>query len=505
MGRSAVRAGVQGDWRRRIAPLDGGDDKSVLRSEGPMLRTLTSPRFAYAAVLLWALVFRVWGGRGLAGAPSLPMGPVNPDYDFQYEPVDAAAVRRTLQARLDALPVTGTSFEYLPRSAVEDRIRTDGALIDYDECGRGLSKPQAYVGILSGDGVEYLGGMMALMQSLKDTGTKRELVLVVTDTVSETSRCVFRAMGVTVVELGRAVHNPNCKDSPGERLESSTVSSSYKPCGRIAHNYNKVTVFGLAQYDRVVYMDADVMVKENIDELFCTVGLGVGIMSHDKVSPQSGSGGDGGSVGIEAWEAQQKKRVTLRSGISSAVGGLMGRVVSPLINPLLDTRRAEIFNSGLMALTPSRGLFEDMIEKSAHLKSYNRGDQGFMATYFDREEAVYGLEPLCRGCYNLKNSKADSCPDGYIGELTHGGVAGSATKVVHHMDQPKPWRSMEEAQGKSDCWGQALALWKDKIDRGLDWYDRAYASGQCTGEPADFSALLSSRKKKTKKSNSFET
>ena len=503
MERSAVKGRAQADWRRRIAPLDGDDERSALKSEGVMLRTVTSPKFAYLAVLLWLLVQRVWGSVSRPSSAALGVS-LDPNADFKYYPIDAAEVRRKLHAKLDALPVTDTTFEYLPRTSVEDRIPTDGAVFDYDECGRGLAKPQAYVGILSGDGVEYLGGMMALMQSLKDTGTKRELALVVTDTVSETTRCVFRAMGVVVVELAKAVHNPNCKDSPGERLDNSKVVAG-KPCGRIAHNYSKVTIFGLSQYDRIVYMDADVMVKENIDELFCTTGLAVGIMSHDsstvrkspsfrKTAENTNSAKDGRF--IDKWEAEQHRTVSIRSGISMAIGGLFEQGRKYLVNPLLFGKREEIFNSGLMVLTPSRGLFEDMIEKSAYLKSYNRGDQGFIATYFHQADAPYGLEPVCRGCYNLKNSKSDSCPAGYIGELRDGGTAGSSAKVIHFMDQPKPWRSMESSEGKSQCWGHALALWKDKIARGLDWYDEAYESGQCSasGDPADFTEILSSHK-----------
>jgi inositol phosphorylceramide glucuronosyltransferase 1 len=84
----------------------------------------------------------------------------------------------------------------------------------------------------------------------------------------------------------------------------------------------KLVIFNLTQYDKLVFLDADALVLRDLSDLF-----------------------------------------------------RCGAFCAAFINPCH-------FNSGLMLVTPSTPLFNDMIQKLPTLPSYDGGDQGFLNAYF---------------------------------------------------------------------------------------------------------------------------
>lgn len=98
---------------------------------------------------------------------------------------------------------------------------------------------------------------------------------------------------------------------------------------RFVATYSKLNVFRLDFLSRVVYLDGDTVVRKNIDDLF--------------------DGDDFAAV---------------------PDAGL--------------ARPSKIFNSGVFAATPSRDLFEQMLEALEELESYDGGDQGFLNSFFSQ-------------------------------------------------------------------------------------------------------------------------
>jgi lipopolysaccharide biosynthesis glycosyltransferase len=98
-------------------------------------------------------------------------------------------------------------------------------------------------------------------------------------------------------------------------------------------NLNKLKIFGWAEYERVVFIDADCIVKGSIEELF---------------------------------------KLPKEVEFAAAPDGW------PQIE--VDSR----FNSGFMFFTPSQGLFENMISKLADKKYHDpkEGDQQFLQNYW---------------------------------------------------------------------------------------------------------------------------
>ena len=97
--------------------------------------------------------------------------------------------------------------------------------------------------------------------------------------------------------------------------------------GRFEFTFSKLGVFALTFLDRGVYLDADTVVLDGLDELFDRDGF--------SAAPDFGF-----------------------------------------------TLHREVFNSGVFAFTPDADVFRDMMAKNGTLESYDGGDQGFLNSYF---------------------------------------------------------------------------------------------------------------------------
>lgn len=107
---------------------------------------------------------------------------------------------------------------------------------------------EAYVTLLYGD--EFVLGVRVLGKSLRDTGTRRDMVVLVSDGVSEYSRKLLQADGWIVNRI-TLLANPN----------------QVRP-KRFWGVYTKLKIFNMTDYKKVVYLDADTIVVKSIEDLF---------------------------------------------------------------------------------------------------------------------------------------------------------------------------------------------------------------------------------------------
>jgi Glycosyl transferase family 8/Alpha-2,3-sialyltransferase (CST-I) len=164
----------------------------------------------------------------------------------------------------------------------------------------------AYVTVVSGP--NYHHGVRALANSLRRVSSIPLLAL----STSDADQAALTASGIHVIDVPEIV-NPNRT----RRIQA-----------RFATTYTKLNVFRLDFLDRLVYLDGDTVVLQNIDELFAGVDFAA--------APDAG----------------------------------------------LDRANGKIFNSGVFAVTPSHELFQSLLDRLQNTASYDGGDQGFLNNIF---------------------------------------------------------------------------------------------------------------------------
>ncbi|KAL1546970.1 UDP-glucuronate:xylan alpha-glucuronosyltransferase 2 isoform X2 [Salvia divinorum] len=164
-------------------------------------------------------------------------------------------------------------------------------------------KREAYVTVLHSS-ESYVCGAITLAQSLARTQTQRDLILLLDTSISEPARAALKRAGWTLRFIKR-IRNP--------RAEKNSYNE---------YNYSKFRLWQLTNYDKVIFIDADIIVLRNIDILF-------------HFPQMSATGND-----------------------------------------------AHIFNSGIMVIEPSNCTFRMLMRRRKEIISYNGGDQGFLNEIF---------------------------------------------------------------------------------------------------------------------------
>ncbi|KAL6552597.1 Inositol phosphorylceramide glucuronosyltransferase 1 [Orobanche hederae] len=107
---------------------------------------------------------------------------------------------------------------------------------------------EAYVTLLYGD--EFLLGVRVLGKSIRDTGSTKDMVALVSDGVSDYAKKLLQLDG-WIVKTISLLENPNQVHPK-----------------RFWGVYTKLKIFNMTNYKKVVYLDADTIVVKNIEDLF---------------------------------------------------------------------------------------------------------------------------------------------------------------------------------------------------------------------------------------------
>ncbi|KAI0496151.1 hypothetical protein KFK09_022458 [Dendrobium nobile] len=162
---------------------------------------------------------------------------------------------------------------------------------------------EAYATILHSED-EYVCGAIVAARSIRLTGSTRDLVILVDETISSRYKNGLEAAGWKIKKIKR-IRNPKAaKDAYNE------------------WNYSKFRLWQLTEYDKIIFIDADLLVLRNIDFLF--------------TMPEISATGNNGTL----------------------------------------------FNSGVMVIEPSNCTFKLLMEHINDIKSYNGGDQGYLNEIF---------------------------------------------------------------------------------------------------------------------------
>jgi glycogenin len=233
---------------------------------------------------------------------------------------------------------------------------------------------RAYATLLSTE--TYLPGVLALHESLRRTGTPYPLMVAVSANLPADVEPPMWQAGILVRRI------PESTAIPREMIENN---------GHWGYTFDKVHLFGLVEFSKLVYVDSDMMVISNIDELF------------DKPH---------------------------MSGVPA------GRLVHP------DWIR---LNGGLLVIEPQEQLADRIfatlpqaLEEVAALGNTASGDQDLLNAYYPAWRNTPELE-LDQG-YNMFQCYLDihiekhgyRLPDDKTG-------TGPPVKIVHFIGPRKPW------------------------------------------------------------------
>ncbi|KAF8026500.1 hypothetical protein BT93_F3091 [Corymbia citriodora subsp. variegata] len=162
---------------------------------------------------------------------------------------------------------------------------------------------EAYATILHSAHI-YVCGAITAAQSIRMAGSTRDLVILVDETISDYHRKGLAEAGWKIHTIQR-IRNPKAeRDAYNE------------------WNYSKFRLWQLTDYDKIIFIDADMLILRNIDFLFEMPEI-------------------------------------------SATGN-----------------NATLFNSGVMVVEPSNCTFQLLMDHINEIESYNGGDQGYLNEIF---------------------------------------------------------------------------------------------------------------------------
>ncbi|KAF3778502.1 putative UDP-glucuronatexylan alpha-glucuronosyltransferase 3 [Nymphaea thermarum] len=167
----------------------------------------------------------------------------------------------------------------------------------------GNMRREAYATILHSAHI-YVCGAIAAAQSIRFSGSTRDLVILVDETITEHHKSGLEAAGWQIRTIQR-IRNPKAEQDAYNEW-----------------NYSKFRLWQLTDYDKIIFIDADLLILRNIDFLF------------------------------------EMPEIT-------AIGN-----------------NATLFNSGVMVIEPSNCTFQLLMDHINDIESYNGGDQGYLNEIF---------------------------------------------------------------------------------------------------------------------------
>ncbi|KAH8845881.1 hypothetical protein MCOR27_006920 [Pyricularia oryzae] len=280
--------------------------------------------------------------------------------------------------------------------------------------------------------LDYLPGLLTLDHALRKHKSKYPLVALYTDTFPESGRTALASRGIAAQRI--------------EYLLPTKSSRDYSEDPRFYDCWSKLTPFSLEQYDRVVQLDSDMLVLQNMDEL----------MEMELDAPE-----------VSAAGGPDSKRVFAAS--YACVCNPLKRAHYPKDwvpeNCAFTTQHGEpdkaqvegadpakvplpILNGGLQVVNPSRVLFQQIVEHMENnAASLDFADQSLLSElYKDRWVALPYV-------YNaLKTLRWPGVHDAIWRD--------DKVKNVHYILTPNPWDQLD-AEGNTKSEEETMGWWAD--------------------------------------------
>ncbi|KAG5236237.1 galactinol synthase family protein [Salix suchowensis] len=270
----------------------------------------------------------------------------------------------------------------------------------------GYSK-RAYVTFLAGNG-DYVKGVVGLAKGLRKVKSAYPLVVAMLPDVPEDHREILRSQGCIVREI-EPIYPPE---------NHVQFAMAY-----YVINYSKLRIWNFEEYSKMMYLDADIQVFENIDHLFDTQdGYFYAVMD---------------CFCEKTWSHSPQYSVTWPAEMGSP---------PPLY-----------FNAGMFVFEPSRLTYEGLLETLQITPPTPFAEQDFLNMYFQK---TYKPIPLL---YNLVLAMLWRHPEN---------VEVDKVKVVHYCAAgSKPWRytGKEANMDREDIKKLVARWWEIYNNESLDF------------------------------------
>ncbi len=179
-----------------------------------------------------------------------------------------------------------------------------------------IEQNKAFISILATD--YYLPGLLVLDSSLKSVCSRYPLHVLLTPTISKGTIDILNMNSISHSTITQKINNPT--DLPVDHRWFST--------------YSKLAIFDQVNYKKIVYLDADMLVLLNVDDLFMCPHMS-----------------------------------------ATNAGGML---------PQKTHRRHKNLNSGLIVIEPSHTLFTDMMSKIGKIEE--------LKTHVDNSMPIHGSD-----------------------------------------------------------------------------------------------------------------
>lgn len=114
---------------------------------------------------------------------------------------------------------------------------------------------KSYITLLNND--DYLIGVLGLNESLKQVQSRYPLTVAITKDVSLKSKQILNNNNIKTVEI--------------EKMKIPDLIKAKNLKGEFSHwnnTFDKLKIFELIQFDKLVFLDSDMYIRKNIDKLF---------------------------------------------------------------------------------------------------------------------------------------------------------------------------------------------------------------------------------------------
>jgi len=213
----------------------------------------------------------------------------------------------------------------------------------YENWNNTTGNKNAYLIMLTSEGDQidlyyiYTSAVVYRLLHKEEIRTKRtdvDVVVMVTEDVADWKLRGFHNLGAVVKRVNKIKMDENAN-------------------GRWANCYTKLNMFQMTEYETIIYLDADLYIKKNIDELFD--------IAND---------------------------VRNKTGRNDFFGAVTDGPISENFN---NRERKGMLNAGLLVLTPEIDLYNDLMKLAPQKKLYDKQfmEQGLLSYYYSDDNNLF--------------------------------------------------------------------------------------------------------------------
>lgn len=232
----------------------------------------------------------------------------------------------------------------------------------------------AYVTLLLNS--DYLPGVLALAQSISQTGSQLPLILLLSK--QNVSPEVY-----DIIQKSKYFERIINVDPYLLETRNNFELADLLKRSDLSFTFTKLNAWKLTDYDKILYLDSDMLITENIEHLF------------------------------NIWD---------KLGVNDIIASS-------------DSGWPDIFNSGLFLIKPSLDMFDKLLDFYRHHDSFDGADQGILNEYFNLQSHITGGNwlrlPFTYNCTLNSNYE-------YLPAMIR---FKDSIKVFHFIGLNKPWKN----------------------------------------------------------------